>query len=150
MYYKHHPSGAAWHTGHVGITGGGIGTNQYALRGVSQARRQETAVLDDLSFFAPDDDWQDRSTDATNPHTPPAILAALASDHRPGVRDAVARNPSTPPDALARLASDEHTFVRLGVASNPHTPSSVLVALSNDPAPEVRQAVAKYGLALAR
>ena len=30
-------------------TGGGRGTNQYAVRGVSQASRQSVAVLDDLA-----------------------------------------------------------------------------------------------------
>ena len=33
----------------MGKTGGGKGTNQYAVRGASQAGRQGTAVLDDLS-----------------------------------------------------------------------------------------------------
>ncbi len=33
----------------MGKTGGGVGTNQYGVKGVSQASRHDTAVLDDLS-----------------------------------------------------------------------------------------------------
>ena len=33
----------------MGKTGGGIGTNQYAVRGVSQVSRQGAGVLDDLA-----------------------------------------------------------------------------------------------------
>lgn len=41
------------------MTGGGVGTNQYAVRGVSQARQQGTAVLDDLSIDTIEDDWDE-------------------------------------------------------------------------------------------
>lgn len=37
----------------MGKTGGGKGTNQYAVQGVSQASRQGTAVLDDLAAAEP-------------------------------------------------------------------------------------------------
>jgi hypothetical protein len=47
-------------------TGGGAGTNQYAVQGVSQANRQDTAVLDGL---------------AGNPSTPPEVPAEMADSN---------------------------------------------------------------------
>ena len=134
-------------------TGGGRGTNQYQVQGVSQARYQDTAVLDDLGMAAGGDGWvvQDepdvRWAIATDPHTAPDALAALAGDRYTRVRDAVARNPSTPREVLVRFAGDENTAIRLGVADNPSTPPEVQDMLACDEVPEIRRAVARCAMA---
>ena len=135
-------------------TGGGRGTNQYQVQGVSQASRQSTAVLDDLGAPPPEDDgWADRQDEqralwavARNPHTTPEILAALADAGYTRVSEAVARHPSTPPVVLVRLASDGNTTIRLGVADNPSTPPEIQDILACDEVPEIRRAVARCAM----
>ena len=61
---------------------------------------------------------------AGNAATPPAVLAALATDSDRDVRELAARNPSTPPAALAALATDADSYVRSQAARNPSTPNS--------------------------
>ena len=56
-------------------TGGGRGTNQYAVRGVSQASSQDAAVLDDLAGDAPEDD-----RDGREPHVHSAQRGRATSD----------------------------------------------------------------------
>src|SRR3990167_1647346 len=80
---------------------------------------------------------------ACNLSTPPKVLAALASDADPYVREAVAHHPSTPPQVLAALASDADCYVRGEVASNPSTPPKVLAALARDANCSVRVWVAR-------
>ena len=53
------------------------------------------------------------------------ILAKLATDEHPAVRQTVAENPSTPPEILALLTADEEFMVRRAVLKNPSCPGYI-------------------------
>ena len=78
---------------------------------------------------------------ASNPNTPPTILAALAADANCDVRCAVAGNPNTPLASLAALAADADWLVRHRVARNPSPPTANLEALAADADEDVRYVV---------
>ncbi|RME73699.1 MAG: hypothetical protein D6776_06550 [Planctomycetota bacterium] len=73
---------------------------------------------------------------AAHPHTPPAVLDAIASrgdDALLAIRLRAIRNPHMPEQRLRALANDPHAMVRGAVADNPSTPLDTLVALADDP-----------------
>jgi len=68
---------------------------------------------------------------ASNPQTPPEVLAELASHDDEGVRSNVARNPGTPQPALEHLYDDPEN--RDSLAVNPNAPPAMLRKLAHDP-----------------
>ena len=71
-------------------TGGGVGTNQYGIRGVSQANQQGTDVLDDLADTI-EDDWEDEPrprlswvADGLGPIQIKRVKEAISGLHREG------------------------------------------------------------------
>jgi len=79
---------------------------------------------------------------ARNTHTPPELLAVLASAEQERVRAAVATSYSTPLEVLVMLAGDDAASVRDSVVRNDHTPTEVLVELANDVDDRVRNSIA--------
>lgn len=75
---------------------------------------------------------------AAHPHTPGAVLLALARDGDRAVRLGVAQNPSAPPEALDVLAADERFSTREAVAAHPLTLPDTLTLLAKDPHERVR------------
>ena len=73
---------------------------------------------------------------------PPRILALLATDEDPRVRETVAWNKFTPAKLLRTLTYDVDPHVRLQVAQNKNVPVESLIELATDNAPFVRKAVA--------
>lgn len=73
---------------------------------------------------------------------PPRILALLATDEDPRVREAVAWNKFTPAKLLRTLTYDVDPYVRVQVAQNKNVPVESLIELATDNAPFVRKAVA--------
>ncbi len=80
---------------------------------------------------------------ATNPNTPPRVLAALAREAAACVLEKIAENPRTPPEALAELALHPETDVRAAVAENPRTSEETLWRLVRDENPDVRYVLAE-------
>ncbi|MBD2577996.1 hypothetical protein [Oscillatoria sp. FACHB-1406] len=81
---------------------------------------------------------------ARNPSTPAFILARLAADRAPVVRDAVASNSSNPIEILQKLAENGDSLTRDAIASNESTPIALLHQLANDSTSLVRRAVARH------
>ena len=73
---------------------------------------------------------------------PPRILALLATDEDPRVREAVAWNKFAPAKLLRTLTYDVDPYVRVQVAQNKNVPVESLIELATDNAPFVRKAVA--------
>lgn len=97
------------------------------------ARHKEaTADLLRRIWELPNNEWQVRSSLASNPKTPREILSFLGNqDTEPDfeVRQNVAENPSTPEDVLIRLSSPDTEImsdVRERVAKNKNTPIQTL------------------------
>ncbi len=69
---------------------------------------------------------------ARNKHTPPEILADLASLPLEEPAASVARHPRTSADTFALLAKSKWDHVRQDVAENVHTPIHILAELAQD------------------
>ena len=69
---------------------------------------------------------------ATDPNTPPKILAKLSGDTDVVTRWNVASNPNTSLEILIKLASNTDEWVRQNVARNQNTPLETLTRLSDD------------------
>lgn len=111
----------------------------------------ETMYLKNLSY-------EEKHNLATDVKTPAKILAVLAQDIDPRIREAVAWNENTPVETLVmlakdgdetryavaqanvpeevliQLASDDYLKVRCAVASNFNTPPFILATLAKDDA----------------
>jgi hypothetical protein len=80
---------------------------------------------------------------ASNPKTPPVVLAYLARNAQRGVRERLAENPQAPGELLYELACDEDSDVRCAVADNSNTPRFVLELLMVDEDADVRYRLAE-------
>ncbi|MDR3735442.1 MAG: hypothetical protein P4L10_07885 [Acidobacteriaceae bacterium] len=82
---------------------------------------------------------------ASDSHSPPTILGALAHDADANVWRRAAENPSTPAATLESLArsDDAGNHVRWSVAENPSMPKAALEALAEDTDSDVRQKAAR-------
>jgi hypothetical protein len=103
---------------------------------------QPDAAAPLLAALAADTQPPVREAVARHAATPPAALAQLATDASATVRQAVATNPATPPDTLRRLAADAELRPRIFAARNPSAPPDLLAQLAADPAPDVAQYLA--------
>jgi len=114
-------------------------TSTFSRRRIARHRDTPPATL---AALATDLDITVRRYVATNPNTPVSTRVALATalDIR-YVREKVAANPYTPPEILAALA-DDIWDVRWFLAGNPNTPPPTLAALGADPATSIRRHVA--------
>lgn len=99
--------------------------------------RRRSVVLDDLEFE------QIRMQIASNPNTPPAVLAYLAKNATPTVLERIAENPRTPIELLSELASSPIAGVRAAVGENSATPLTVLEQLLTDSDADVRYRLAE-------
>lgn len=90
---------------------------------------------------ANDDEWYLREAVAKNPNVTEEILAQLANDRNPDVRQAVAKK-TDDPNILAQLANDDHWFVRTAVAEKTDDPN-LLDQFANDDDWVVRKAVVR-------
>lgn len=104
---------------------------------VGRKVRMRSDVLDDAEFEAI------RQQVASNPSTPPAVLAYLAKHGSPRVLERVAENPRTLPQSLEQLAQANGANVRAAVADNANTPLDVLTMLATDPDVDVRYRIAE-------
>jgi hypothetical protein len=86
-------------------TGGGKGTNQYAVKGVSQASRQSTAVLDDLAAEVVRESWSCDHGEWVH-----LTVVRRADGHLVEVRAEDAE--ATPPPARLRRLSRPVTWAR--------------------------------------
>ncbi|MFB6484753.1 hypothetical protein ACFCXF_40440 [Streptomyces virginiae] len=73
---------------------------------------------------------------------PPGVLARLAADPDPLVRQFLTMNDHLPPELLARLAADPDSDVRSAVAAHPDLPTGLRDLLAEDPDLFVRDAIA--------
>lgn len=92
---------------------------------------------------SPDEMEQIKACIASNPETPPAVLAYLADANSTDVLERIAENPNTSAETLWRLAYNAESRVRAALASNDNTPFDVLEMLSQDESTDVRWAVAE-------
>ena len=82
-----------------------------------------------LEARANDSDFAVRIAVASNPSTPPSVLAAMATDD--AVQFALAGNTSAPAETLRALADLESAWnVHAALAGNPHTPADILSQLA--------------------
>ena len=87
--------------------------------------RDADASPEDLSRLAqaaPEDDWLLLRNIAEHPHTPPQILAALASHPYEAVRENIARHPHADAATLEKLASEGGSEFWMLVSYNPAAP----------------------------
>jgi hypothetical protein len=91
-----------------------------------------------LAYLAKYSDPEVLERVAENPRTPLATLELLAKSPVASVRAAVAENINVSPDILTMLGTDADDDVRYNLAENPHLPEELLVALSEDQNPYVR------------
>lgn len=75
-----------------------------------------------LAQAAPEDDWLLLRTIAEHPHTPPEVLARLASHPYQAVRENIARHPHADAVTLEKLASDAESELWLLVSCNEAAP----------------------------
>lgn len=99
---------------------------------------EESALRDELTLKAKDDDVHVRESAARHESTPPLVLRRLAKDRDDVVLEAVAQNPYAPGVTLMSLAGDFRHSVRLRVAQNPSTPPAALEILAGDVYGETR------------
>jgi hypothetical protein len=94
---------------------------------LKQARDADatSAELGRLAQHAPEDDWLLLRTIAEHPHTPPEVLAELASHPYDAVRENVARHPRADPETLEKLAFDEGSELWLLVSCNEAAPAEL-------------------------
>lgn len=81
---------------------------------------------------------------AKSKRCPADVLAMLADDIEPYVREMVAKNPNCPVEAFAKLAEDPDKEFRilLVVASNPSCPIEIMTQLAKSKNSSIREAVA--------
>jgi len=89
-----------------------------------QARDADAASeqLAELAQAAPQADWLLLRTIAEHPHTPPEVLAQLASHPYGAVRENIARHPHTDTATLEKLASEPESELWLLVSCNEAAP----------------------------
>jgi hypothetical protein len=75
-----------------------------------------------LAQAAPEDDWLLLRNIAEHPHTPPEVLARLASHPYEAVRENIARHPRADVVTLEKLASDAKSELWLLVSCNEAAP----------------------------
>jgi hypothetical protein len=75
-----------------------------------------------LALAAPEDDWLLLRTIAEHPHTPPEVLARLASHPYEAVRENIARHPRADAPTLEKLASDSESELWFLVSCNEAAP----------------------------
>lgn len=80
---------------------------------------------------------------ASNPKSPPAVLAYLARSADAQLSERIAENPQAPAELLYELACSDVSEVRQAVADNPNTPQFVLELLLSDENPDVRYRMAE-------
>jgi len=148
-------------TGKTRKTGGGVGTNQYAVRGRAKALPMgtvdtssvSTALVNGTDRRRCGEVWGTKCRAWVTPpeythgkhpvsgarerytsraDADPRVLEELSADKDPLIRIGVARNPCTSPEVLDALAKDEDGLVRIGVAWNPNTSPEVLDDLAKD------------------
>jgi len=153
-------------------TGGGVGTNQYAVKG--RAKTLPTSAIDTGGVSMALVNGTDRRrcgevwgtkcqawvTPPTYTHgehptrgardryirsadADPRVLEGLSADKDPLIRSGVAGNPNTSPEVLDTLAQDEGEWVRNRVAGNPNASLEMLDMLAQDESRWVRSAVAR-------
>jgi hypothetical protein len=120
-------------SGIILLTGGLCGAHAWSVR-LQRVARTETSA-DSLRTLR-DSWWTGHDVAvldelAGNTHTPPDVLAKLASHRDSGVRYGVARNPSTPAPVLEQLYADPYN--RTSLAVNPSAPPAMLRKLAHDP-----------------
>jgi len=156
----------------VGKTGGGVGTNQYAVKG--RAKVLPTGTIDtppvSMALVSGTDRrrcgevWGTKCQAWVTPpeythgkhptsgtreryvdraDADPRVLEELSADKDTLVRSGVARNPNTRPEVLDTLAQDESVWVRSRVARNPYTSPEALGMLAHDERVWVRAEVAE-------
>jgi len=154
-----------------GKTGGGIGTNQYQVRG--RAKNQSNKVLSPngiTAVFVGNDVrrrcgevWGTKCqvwvappgyTHSVHPSkgareryagradADPRVLEWLSRDQAVEVRGGVAENPNTSPAVLDTLARDKDAWVRRMVAGNPNASPGLLDSLARDEDGGIRYRVA--------
>lgn len=94
-----------------------------------------------LALLATDEDPRVREAVAWNKFTPAKLLRTLTYDVDPYVRVQVAQNKNVPVESLIELATDNAPFVRKAVAINEKTPADVLAILAKDEDIDIRRAV---------
>lgn len=94
---------------------------------LKQAREADAAPeqLARLARAAPEDDWLLLRTIAEHPHTPPEVLAGMASHPYAAVRENIARHPHADPATLEELASDPASDLWLLVSCNEAAPAEL-------------------------
>jgi len=153
-------------------TGGGVGTNQYAVRGRAKVLPTgtvdtppvSTALVNDTDRRRCGEVWGTKCRAWVTPpryihgkhpiggvreryvdraDADPRVLEWLSADKDLLVRSGVARNPNTRPEVLDTLAQDESVWVRSRVARNPYTSPEALDMLAQDERGWVRAEVAE-------
>jgi hypothetical protein len=94
-----------------------------------------------LAKLAEDDDPAVRNNVALNDLTPQEVLMKLTADVDLNVRESVAFK-STSPEVLIKLVGDSNSHVRKNVASNRSAPPEALEKLAEDKSQDVKQMVA--------
>ncbi|HEY9790178.1 MAG TPA: hypothetical protein V6D22_07260 [Candidatus Obscuribacterales bacterium] len=102
-----------------------------------KVERKRSDVLDDNEFR------QIRRIIASNPNTPPAVLAYLAKNSDADILERIAENPRTPLNTLERLARSSSPVVRAAVAENINVSPDILTILGTDPDDDVRYHLAE-------
>ena len=102
----------------------------YKLLSINSAIAQNPNVTEELLFelanypmhpWDPKDDYSMMLCHiASNPKTPPELLAQLATNEDPYVRSWVARNPHTPLDTLKLLLKDANYMIQSSLGMNPN------------------------------
>jgi hypothetical protein len=114
---------------------------------LNQARDADAAPeqLARLALAAPEDDWLLLRTIAEHPHTPPQVLARLASHPYAAVRENIARHPHADAATLEKLASDSRSDLWLLVSCNETAPAELRDRLRSRIDPEEKSASAASG-----
>ncbi|MFI9803013.1 hypothetical protein ACIHEJ_01305 [Streptomyces sp. NPDC052301] len=86
----------------------------------------------------------DRAMIAGNPTLPPDVVALLATDPDPEVREEIARRADLRPAERHALVADPHRGVRRAVARHPDLDADERRTLATDPDPDVRLAVSVH------
>ncbi|HUI43820.1 MAG TPA: hypothetical protein VL523_17810 [Terriglobia bacterium] len=114
---------------------------------LNQAREADAApeLLARLAQAASEDDWLLLRTIAEHPHTPPGVLARLASHPYAAVRENIARHPHADAATLEKLASDPASDLWLLVSCNAAAPAELRDRLRSRFDPEDKSAGAASG-----
>ena len=121
----------------MGKTGGGVGTNQYAVRGVGQVGTHSAAVLNGLAADTIEDNWEDDPRPATSAAPITGLDQYARNAPIREATQALARecaDRSTPPERFTEIARElERSGARrpaLALAANPSVPPSMLADLA--------------------